>query len=87
VANAGPSIYGTTHTPAVPAANEPVVVTTRIHDPDGFSAPRLLYRMDPSTTYATVNLVDNGSGGDAVAGDGIYSASIPGQSAGTMVAF
>ena len=30
---------------------------------------------------------DNGAGGDAVAGDGIYSASIPGQASGTIVAF
>src|SRR2546427_218291 len=30
---------------------------------------------------------DDGSGGDAVAGDGLYSATIPGQAGGTMVAF
>ena len=32
-------------------------------------------------------MVDNGTGGDAVAGDGLYSATIPGQSSGALVAF
>ncbi|PYI84279.1 MAG: hypothetical protein DME26_13540 [Verrucomicrobia bacterium] len=87
VANAGPAIYSVAHNPVLPAAGEPVVVTARIHDPDGFSTPILLYRVDPATAYATINLVDNGTGGDAVAGDGIYSATIPGQTSGTLVAF
>ena len=30
---------------------------------------------------------DNGTGGDAMAGDGIFSATIPGQAANTLVAF
>ena len=32
-------------------------------------------------------MIDDGTGGDAVARDGIYSATIPGQPAGTTVAF
>jgi len=32
-------------------------------------------------------MTDNGSGGDEVAGDGIFSGTIPGQATGTMVAF
>ena len=32
-------------------------------------------------------MLDDGSNGDAVAGDGIYTALIPGQSAGTLLAF
>jgi regulation of enolase protein 1 (concanavalin A-like superfamily) len=87
VANAGPAIYAVAHNPVVPAANEPVVVTARIHDPDGFSAPRLAYRLDPSPSATTVDMTDGGTDGDAVAGDGIYSATIPGQSAGTLAAF
>ena len=31
--------------------------------------------------------MDNGTGGDAMAGDGIFSATIPGQAANTIVAF
>ncbi|MEO8429696.1 MAG: CotH kinase family protein, partial [Verrucomicrobiota bacterium] len=87
VANAGPAIYSVTHHPVVPAPNEPVVVTAQVHDPDGFSTPRLVYRLDPSPTAVTADMTDDGTGGDAVAGDGIYSATIPGQSAGTLAAF
>ena len=87
VANAGPAIYEVAHSPTVPAAGEAVVVTARAQDPDGFSAIRLDYRMDPNASYTTVSMVDDGTGGDSVAGDGVYSATIPGQAANQMVAF
>ncbi len=35
VANAGPAIFDVAHTPVLPAANQAVVVTARITDPDG----------------------------------------------------
>jgi hypothetical protein len=87
VANAAPSIDAVTHSPAVPAANEAVVVTACIEDPDGLSSASVEYRIDPATAYTSVAMNDAGTSGDAVAGDGIYSATIPGQSADTMVAF
>lgn len=87
VPNASPAIYGVTHYPAVPAANEPVVVTARAHDADGISSMRLRYRIDPSATLTTVAMLDDGTGGDAVAGDGLYSGTIPGQAVNTLVAF
>jgi len=87
VSNAGPAIYQVVHNPIVPAPNQPVVVTARVHDPDGVSSLNLNYRLDPATAYTTVTMVDDGTGGDAVAGDGLYSATIPGQAAATMVAF
>ncbi len=87
VANAGPAIYEVTHGPVVPVAGEAVVVTARAQDPDGLSAMRLNYRIDPSASYTTVNMVDDGTGGDAVAGDGLFSATIPGQAANQLVAF
>ena len=85
--NAGPAIYGVIHSPIVPAANEPVVVTARVDDPDGLSAVTLNYRVDPSPTLQSVAMVDDGTGGDAVAGDGLYSATIPGNPVNTLVAF
>ncbi len=87
VDNAPPAIFAVTHNPPVPAANEPVVVTARVNDPDGVAAVQLLYRLDPATALSAVAMVDDGSGGDAVAGDGLYSAQLPGQPAGTLVAF
>ena len=85
--NAGPAIYEVTHSPSLPAANQPVVVTTRSHDPDGVQTLTLNYRVDPATTYTSVLMKDDGTGGDAIAGDGLYSATIPGQAAGVVVAF
>jgi hypothetical protein len=71
----------------VPAASEVVVVTARVHDPDGVQTVTLNYRVDPAAGYTSVPMLDNGTGGDLVAGDGLYSATIPGQAAGALVAF
>src|SRR5207247_9668855 len=87
VSNAPPAIFSVQHSPVLPAANQAFVVTARVHDPDGLSSVQLKYRVDPSTTYTTLTMTDNGAGGDAVAGDGIFTATIPGQPAGTLVAF
>ena len=90
VPNAPPAIYEVTHLPALPAANQAVVVTARFHHLNDFR-PALLYRVDssvnPSPTYTRVAMNDSGTGGDALAGDGIYSATIPAHAAGTVVAF
>ena len=87
VANAGPAIYEVTHTPTVPAASQAVVVTARAHDPNGLKNFTLYYRLDPATNYTAVTMTDNGTGGDALAGDGVYSGTIPGQAANTIAAF
>ena len=90
VTNAGPAIYEVKHSPPLPPANQPVVVSARFHDVNPLQ-PTLLYRIDtgvnPTPAYISVPMVDNGAAGDAVAGDGLFSATIPGQSAGTVVAF
>ena len=85
--NAGPAIYNVSHSPVMPAASQAVVVTAQAHDPDGLFTVQLKYRVDPSTTVTTLNMVDTGVSGDAVAGDGIYSATIPGQLIDKIVAF
>ena len=86
LANAGPAIYDVKHAPILPAANQPVIVTARAHDPDGAELT-LRYRVDPSASLAEVSMRDDGTGGDAVANDRIYSASIPAQPANALVAF
>ncbi|MGO8678429.1 MAG: lamin tail domain-containing protein [Limisphaerales bacterium] len=89
-ANAGPAIYEVKHSPPLPPANQPVVVSARFHDVNPLQ-PTLLYRIDtgvnPTPAYISVPMVDTGAGGDAIAGDGIFSATIPAQSSGTVVAF
>ena len=87
VTNAGPAIYNVTHNPPVPAANQAVVVTANVSDPDGVQNLTLYYRLDPATNYTAVAMNDNGTGGDAVPGDGVFSATIPGQAANQIVAF
>jgi regulation of enolase protein 1 (concanavalin A-like superfamily) len=87
VTNAGPAIYAVTHTPAVPAAYQAVVVTARVHDPDGVQNLSLFYRVDPATAYTAVPMRDDGAAGDDIAGDGIFSATIPGRASGSIVAF
>lgn len=86
-ANVGPAIYSVTHNPPIPAANQAVIVTARVHDPDGVQNLTLNYRIDPGTAYAQVPMVDDGTVGDAIAGDGIFSATLPGQPATTIAAF
>jgi len=86
-ANVGPAIHSVRHDPALPAANEPVVVSARVQDPDGVASARLIYRLDPSGTSTSVDLRDDGTGGDGVAKDGVWSATIPGQASGALVAF
>ncbi len=87
VVNAGPAITEVTHNPPLPAAGQPAVVTARVHDPDGIGSLALKYRVDPATTFTTVTMNDSGINGDAIAGDGVFSGTIPGQAANTVVAF
>lgn len=86
-ANVGPAISEVTHAPVLPAASQPILVTARVHDPNGINSLSLRYRIDPSTTLTTVSMNDGGTGGDQRAGDGIYSAKIPGHAADSLVAF
>ena len=85
--NVGPAIFEVAHTPVLPAANEPVLVTARVRDPDGLRTVSLRYRLDPDSNLITVAMTDDGKNGDEVADDGVYSALIPGQPAGILVAF
>ena len=85
--NAGPAIYNVTHFPSIPAAKQPVVVSANVHDADGLQNLTLFYRLDPAASYAPVSMKDDGTGGDAVPGDGVFSATIPGQAANQIAAF
>ncbi|MBI5387082.1 MAG: lamin tail domain-containing protein, partial [Verrucomicrobia bacterium] len=85
--NAGPAIYDVAHRPVLPAANEPVVVTARLSDPDGLAAVKFVYRLDPGTALTTNLMRDDGTLGDTTAGDGLFSVTLSGQPAGTLVAF
>ena len=85
--NAPPAVVEVAHAPVEPAGNEPVRVTARVDDPDGIAQVTMTYRLDPDTSHTVLAMTDDGAGGDARAGDGIYTAEIPGQPEGTLVAF
>ncbi len=87
VANAGPAIHQVKHSPVLPAAGQRVVVTAMAMDPQPVTSLLLRYRVDPVAAYADVPMHDDGLNGDVVAGDGVFSAAIPGQDTGVMVAF
>ena len=87
VTNTPPAIFDVAHAPILPASGETVRVTARVSDPDGIGTVTLNYRVDPSTNLRTVTMTDDGSKGDVVAKDGIYTGIIPGQNSGALVAF
>ncbi len=86
-ANAGPAITGVTHRPILPADGDAVRVTARVQDVDGLAGVFLRYRVDPDARVWSVPMTDDGTGADAVEGDGLFAGTIPGQDAGDLVAF
>ena len=77
--NAGPAITGVRHEPALPPANQPVLVLARVDDPDGLAYLAVNYRIDPNLNYTPLAMTNNGAG--------LFSAVIPAQPAGTSVGF
>jgi spore coat protein CotH len=80
--NLGPLILHVAHAPQLPSDADSIVVSARMERT--FYAPaglQLTYRV-MFGAETTVPMLDNGASGDAAAGDGIYSASIPASAAG-----
>lgn len=90
VTNAGPAIVEVTHAPVLPAAGEPIQITARVTDPQGVESLTAFWHVDKAGTpapYSTVTLKDDGTEGDSLAADGIYTATIPGQANNAMIAY
>ncbi|MBN2508401.1 MAG: lamin tail domain-containing protein [Verrucomicrobia bacterium] len=89
--NLAPMILETLHTPAVPAATNPVAVTARIVDESASGLTVTLHYRNHSTTspppFLTLTMNDDGLSGDGAAGDGVYGALIPHHPHGTVVEF
>lgn len=77
--NAGPAIYDVAHQPVMPSVNQVVTVRARVDDPNSLASLVLNYRVDPDTNMVSVGMTYNGAG--------YYSAKIPGQKTGALVAF
>lgn len=89
--NAPPQIRQVEHAPKQPISGQSVVVMAKVTDMDGMSSVSLDYQVvhpgnyieltDPAYTndWTTRIMTDNGLNGDAMAGDSIYTATIPAQ--------
>jgi hypothetical protein len=85
-----PLVENVRHSPVVPHSNESVLVTTRVRDAAGIDTlVALNYRADSVSPppFTTALMADDGSNGDASAGDGVYSALLPAQPNRTVVEF
>lgn len=79
VINVGPIIDPIEFSPNSPFDNQTITVTARVMQfasPVDTSSVKLFYRVMYGAEVQ-VAMMDNGTGGDAVAGDGVYTAQIP----------
>lgn len=84
-----PAVRQVTHTPNTPLPAQPVTITARVTDPDGMGTVSLAYQTvapgayirlsDPTyaTSWTTVSMFDDGTNGDAIAGDATFTAVLP----------
>ena len=89
--NIPPHIRQVKHSPKQPSSGDVVTVTAKITDPDGVDSVNLLYQLvNPGDyfgpedqrfygSWITVEMHDDGLNGDPSAGDGIYTAQLPGS--------
>jgi hypothetical protein len=85
-----PSVDDLLHSPAVPTSTQPVLVTARVSSATPLTAVNLVERIDSTAgnnAWTSRPMNDNGTGGDLVAGDGVYSASVPARADGTITQF
>ncbi|MEO7317524.1 MAG: lamin tail domain-containing protein, partial [Chthoniobacteraceae bacterium] len=77
-----PQVDSVLHSPAVPKATEPVKVTARVTSATPLTAVQAFHRTDDinndliANPWVGTTMLDNGTGGDDVANDGIYTATI-----------
>ena len=75
-----PTLVGAVHSPAVPAPSEPVKITVSVDSSLNLNTVRVLHRADNNRgngTWLRTTMHDNGSsGGDVLANDGIYTATV-----------
>ncbi len=90
-ANAPPQVRQVSHAPPQPTTGQDVVVTAKITDPEGVARVNLEYQLvNPGsyirmsdlaydTEWTALAMTDDGTGGDGVAGDSVFSVTLPGS--------
>ncbi|HAT16609.1 MAG TPA: hypothetical protein DCS76_02365, partial [Gemmatimonadetes bacterium] len=75
-----PTVASVLHSPAVPRSSDSVKITARVLSPNGVPTVTVLHREDNNNAngrWRSTAMFDNGtSGGDDIAGDGIYTATL-----------
>ncbi len=95
VAAAPPEISLLNHSPATPPTGSTVTVTAKVSSSSPIASVQLFHRLDNATytgAFTATTMTDNGAGGDALAGDGVFSGQVPLASfgyntVGTLVEF
>lgn len=82
-----PVIYEAMHSPATPAPSETIMIQARVANIPEDAVVKVHYRLDPLDTLFDVEMNDRGREGDPVAHDGIFTTTLPGQSAQSLIAF
>ena len=86
-----PLISEPTHSPVIPTEGEQVRVSVRITaEPGSSPSGALLWRVSAEEEFTQTLLKDDGDrekSGDLIAGDGVYTALLPGQTVGTVTEF
>ena len=89
--NAPPQVRQVDHKPNQPETNEEVIISARITDPDGVASATLWYQIvepgayirqtdaayESPANWISIPMNDDGTDGDAAAGDSTFSAAIP----------
>ncbi len=86
-AQPAPTVRDVEHDPAVPNSSQDVRVTCRISSVAPLTRTIVRWSVDGGGANGTVDLVDDGTGSDRVAGDGEFTARIPERSDGDVVRF
>lgn len=86
--NIPPIIYELSHTPVIPKSSDPVLISAHIVDDSNDSVTAMLHwRLDGAAGFTQEPLYDDGSHGDALGGDHVYSTTLPPHATGTIVEF
>lgn len=74
-----PQVDSVLHSPAVPRTSDPVLITARVTSQTPLAAVEVVHRADSVTNtnpWSVKPMVDDGTAGDAVANDGVYTATL-----------
>jgi hypothetical protein len=88
IGDVAPFISDVQHSPAIPKSTDSVVVTARANDELAVGVSMTLYwRIAGAASFTTANMVDDGTGDDASANNGNYTATLPPQADRAVVEF